>query len=243
MLLTPLMLKAIQTHRRIRILKSRFLGYLRHTSLLSGIAACALLAASPAYSASFSYSSTVTTAAGTYLGGPGFYLPYTAGNGSAAVPSSLQLIELGTFVTAPASAAPNKDVVTSTFTLDVNLGLSGVSSPVSFTGSVTPFSGGNYDFTFNGNPYVWSADPNGSATFDVQTVGTCSSSLLGCYTVGIEPIQINSSGKTTGLWAFVGPANLTTPEPSTAALMALSSIGLLLFAVRRKLHAQRSNYR
>jgi hypothetical protein len=201
------------------------------------IAACALLAASPAYSASFSYSSTVSTAAGTYLGGSGFYLPYTASNSSAAVPSSLELIELGTFTTAPASAAPSKDVVSSNFTVNLNLGLAGLSSPVTFSGSVTPVSGGLYDFTFNGTPYVWSADPNGSATFDVQTVGSCS---VDCYTVGIEPIQINSSGKSTGLWVFVGPANLTTPEPSTAALMALSSAGLLLFAVRRKLQAQRS---
>jgi hypothetical protein len=218
-------------------LKIRFLGYLRHASVFSGIAVCAALVVSPAYSASFSYSSTVTTAAGTYLGGPGFYLPYTAANSSAAVPSSLELIELGTFMTAPTAAAPSGNVVSSSFTVNVNLGLAGLSSPVTFTGSVTPVAGGLYNLTFNGNPYVWSADPNGSATFDVQTVGSCS---IDCYTVGIEPIQINSPGKTTGLWAFVGPANLTTPEPSTAALMALSSIGLFLFAVRRKLHAQRS---
>ncbi len=101
--------------------------------------------------------------------------------------SPVGTIELNTFETAPASKAPNTDVVASTFTLNLNLGLTGVSSPVTFTGSVAPVSGGNHDFTFNGTLYVWSADPKGSATFDVQTVGTCSSSLLGCYTVGIEP--------------------------------------------------------
>lgn len=217
------------------------LGHLRHFSLFCGIIACAVTAATPAYSASFSYSSTVTTAAGTYLGGTGFYLPYTALNNSATVPSSLELIELGTFQTAPAAAAPNGNVVTSNFTVNITTTLSGVSSPISFNGSITTVSG-QYDISFNtGTPYTWSADPNGPATFDVQNVGTCNSSLVGCYTVGIEPIQINGAGKTTGLWAFVGPANLTTPEPSTAALMALSTAGAFFFALRRrKLQAQHS---
>lgn len=211
---------------------------LRITSFVCGVVACALTAASPAYSASFSYNSSVATASGTYLGGTNFYLPYAASTTtSAPVPSSLELIELGTFQTAPVSAAPNGDVATSKFTVDITTtSLPGVSSPIVFSGSITTV-GGVSTLTFNGNPYTWSGDPNGSATFDVQNVGTCS---IDCYTVGIEPIQVNSLGKTTGLWIFIGPANLTTPEPSTAALLALSSIGLFLFAVRRQLARQRA---
>jgi hypothetical protein len=224
-------------------LKRHLLGCLRRASLFSCILACAFTTASSAYSATFSYSSAVTTAANTYLGGPGFYLPYTANNNTATVPSSLTLINLGGFMTAPAAAAPNGNVVTSAFTLNITTGLPGVTSPVSFTGSVVPDTvhTGEYDFAFSpSKTYFWSGDPNGPATFDVQNVGTCAPSLVGCYTVGVEPILINGAGKTTTLWAFIGPANLTTPEPMSAATTGLASIALLMFAIRRKLQPQRS---
>lgn len=221
-------------------MKRHLLGYLRHTLLFSGVALCALLSASPAYSASFSYSSSVATANSTYLGGPGFYLPYSATNSSAAVPTSLTTINLGSFTTLPSSSAPNGNVVTSTFTFTFNTGLPTVASPVTFTGTVAqdPHNSSEYDITFSSTPTRTYLD--GTANFDVQTVGTCDASLVGCYTIGLEPIQVNSSGKATNIWAFIGPSNLTTPEPSSTATMGFATIGLLLFAARRKFQAQRS---
>lgn len=213
---------------------------LRRASLFAGVIACALISASSAYSATFSYSSVVSTAAGTYLGGPGFYTPYTASNNTATLPtSSLLLLNLGSFMTLPSNQAPNGNV-TSTFTLSINtVGVPNVSS-VSFTGSIVA-DGAGYDINFSPTkPYYWAADPNGGATFDIQNVGTCAPSLAGCYTVGIEPIKLNSGGKTTNLWAFIGPANLTTPEPSTATTMALAGLVLVMFAMRRKVQTQRS---
>lgn len=221
----------------------RFQGCWRRISFLTSVFACALTAASPAYSAVINYSSTVSTAPNTYLGGAGAYLPYTPINSSVAVTTSIESIKLGSFFTAPASAAPNANVSTSTtlFTLTIDTDIPGAST-VTFAGSIvadkTP---GLYDFNFStGQTFTWGGDPNGPATFDVQNVGTCNMGPTNCYTVGVEPIQINGSGKTTALWAFIGPTNLTTPEPSTAALLALPIAVLLLLARRRKLQLQRS---
>lgn len=215
------------------------LGCLRHASLLGGLVACALFSTPSAYSASFT--SSVTTATNTYLGGPGFFLPYTASNSSPAVSTtSLTALTLGSFTSYPAADAPNGNV-TSTFTINTNL--SGVTSPITFTGSVVADTkyAGEYDVTFSSpTTYYWAAAPHGAATFDVENVGTCNVSQSGCYTIGIEPIIGLASGKATSLYAFIGPSNLTTPEPSTFATMGLASMGLLMFALRRKLQGQRS---
>ena len=63
----------------------------------------------------------------------------------------------------------------------------------------------------------------------------------GSYSFGIDKaVPINTSGmKITAMFGFVAPSSATAPEPLPAATTGIALIGLLSFALRRKLQAAR----